>query len=99
MAVIAEFDADEVPPKAEPSGGFFDSNEAEAEFRAFLAQFEDVEFWDYNRFQTKLWDAGLPSLPVRLLEEVDLIWVLPELDLEEYTGTWKNFEDTTKDSV
>ena len=99
MAVIAGFDADEAPPESEPAGGFFDNNEAETEFRAFLARFEDIEFWDYNRFQAKLGDAGLPPVPVRLLEEVDFIWASAEPGLEDYIDTGGNFEDATIDGV
>ena len=66
MAVIGEFDADEAPPDSEPAGGFFDSGEAEREFRAFLARCGQIEFWDYNRFQSKLRNAGLPPLPVKV---------------------------------
>ena len=99
MAVIDELDADEAPPESEPSGRFFDSGEAERKFRAFLARFGHIELWDYNRFQSKLRNAGLPPLPVRLLEEVDFVWGLAQPDLEEYVDAGGNFGDATIDDI
>ena len=99
MAVIDEFDADEGPPESEPSGRFFDSREAEREFRVFLGRLGHIEFWDYNRFQSKLRNAGLPPLPIRLLEEIDFIWELAQPDLEGYIDAGGNFVDATIDNV
>ena len=94
MAVIGEFDKEE-ETDSESSIGFFDSKEAVAEFRACLAQISGLEFWDYNRFDTELRKADLPKIPIRLLEDVDLTWELPEFELEENADKWKNLEDTT----
>ena len=88
MAVVGEFDeeaAEGEEADSESNMGFFDSQEALAEFRACLAQIPGLEFWDYNRFDAELRKADLPVIPIRLLEDVDLTWELPDLELEENT--------------
>ena len=87
MAEIGELSG-EVSDGFEPAMGFFDSSKAKAEFKSFLDGLSQIEFWDYNRFNRELEAAGLPELPIRLLEHAKLTWMLPDVNLDKEVGIW-----------
>ena len=93
MAAIGEFHEGYVVDDSVSEPGFSDSGQEATEFRAFLSKFTDIEFWDYNRFVTELERAGLPRLPVNLLEDVNLTWLLPGLNRGDHADIWQAFED------
>ena len=70
-------------PEAFP--GFFDTPDVRVEFKTFLDGLPDIEFWDYNDFKRELENAALPAIPIRLLEEANLVWEVqnPGMDREE----------------
>ena len=45
-------------------------------FKEFLDSLGGVEFWDFDRFNLELTAAGMPELPVRLLEDAEFVWML-----------------------
>ena len=73
----------------EPYVGFIEAfilpgrGKVEAEFKSFIDSLSDVQFWDYNRFNSELNAAGLPELPIRLLERANLIWESLPFTLED----------------
>ena len=93
MAVAGELHEEYAEGDSEPVPGLFKSGQEVAEFRAFLSQFPDIEFWDYNRFVEELERAGLPELPINLLEGVNLTWILPGLNRGDHADIWQAFKD------
>ena len=87
MADVGEL-SDGNSEEEQPNGYFepFDysnSKKAEPEFKDFLNGLSDVDFWDYNRFNSELKSAGLPKLPIKLLERANMVWELPESNVDE----------------
>ena len=87
MAEIGDL-TDAVPDNSEPVMRFFDTTSPKAEFKSFLGSLKQIEFWDYNRFNRELEMADLPKLPIRLLEDAKLTWILPSPNLDEQFGEW-----------
>ena len=88
--------------KPESYGGFiddfmFDSENAEAEFKSFLDSLSDVDFWDYNRFNSELSAAGLPKLPIRLLEPANMSWELPATNIDDWPDVCDILAQAVKD--
>ena len=87
MAEIGDLsDAGSEDPK--PIWGLIDTNKSRTEFKSFLDGLNQIEFWDYGRFNRELEAAGLPELPIRLLEHAKLTWMLPDVNLGEEVDIW-----------
>ena len=73
----------------EPYIGFIEAfilpgrGKVETEFKSFIDSLSDIQFWDFNRFNSELNAAGLPELPIRLLERANLIWESLPFTLED----------------
>ena len=67
---------------------FLDTKRPKADFKSFLDGLEDVEFWDYNRFNVELDKADLPKVPVRLLERAGFIWELSGSTVDDQSAEW-----------
>ena len=86
MADVGEL-ADRTSEEGEPNDYFFEqfvsssTKKVEAEFKDFLNSLWVVDFWDYNRFNSELQAAGLPELPIRLLERAYVTWELPDINM------------------
>ena len=91
MAEVGKFtDLEQHEP--EPPTGLLDTTTPRAEFKSFLDGLEDVEFWDYKRFNAELEKADLPKVPVRLLERAGFIWDLGSSDVDEPFAEWNILE-------
>ena len=77
-----------IPERPERFPGFFETPDVRSEFKRFLDSLPDVEFWDYTRFRRELEAAGLPDIPISLLEEARLTWVLPDVDIADQEELW-----------
>ena len=87
MARVGKFtDVEQDEPK--PLAGLFNATAPRAEFKSFLHNLENVEFWDYNRFNAELEKADLPRVPVRLLERAGFIWDLGSSDVYGQGAEW-----------
>ena len=87
MSGVGELiDVDQDEPYLPP--GFNDTRRPEVEFKAFLDNLEDVEFWDYDRFNAELEKADLPELPVRLLERAGFTWEVGNSDVDDQFAEW-----------
>ena len=60
-----------------------DLSDVRVEFKAFVDGLSGIDFWDYNDFRRELESANLPDIPIRLLEEANLTWELPGVDIAE----------------
>ena len=87
MAEVGDL-SEVTPGRPEPFPGFFDTPDVRIEFKAFLDDLSDIEFWDYTDFSRELNAADLPEIPVRLLEEANLTWELPAVDIAEQKELW-----------
>ena len=72
--------------------GLLDTTTPRVEFKAFLDSLEDVEFWDFARFNTELAEADLPKVPVRLSERAGFIWDLGSSDVDDPFTVWNILE-------
>ena len=61
----------------------FDTNQAKAEFKAFLEGLPHVEFWDHDHFISELNSVGLPELPIKLLKCENIIWESPSISIDD----------------
>ena len=91
MAEVGKF-TDLEQDEPEPPTGLLDTTTPRAEFKSFLDGLEDVEFWDYKRFNAELEKADLPKVPVRLLERAGFIWDLGSSDVDEPFAEWNILE-------
>ena len=82
MAEVGDL-SEVIPDQPDPFPGFFDTPNVRAGFKSFIDSLPDVEFWDYNRFRRELEAAGLPDIPIRLLEEATLIWEVHHPDVDD----------------
>ena len=87
MAEVGDL-TDDVSDNPKPFMGLFDPTKSKAEFKSFLKGLNEIEFWDYDRFNRELEAANLPELPIRLLEHARLTWLLPNVYLGEERGMW-----------
>ena len=91
MAEVGKFTDLEQDEPVLPTG-LLDTTTPRAEFESFLDSLEDVEFWDYNRFNEELEKADLPKVPVRLLERAGFIWDLGSSDVDDPFAEWNILE-------
>ncbi len=63
---------DETQDVADAFRPFQNASDPIPAFNAFLDGLESVEFWDLDRFK--------PELPIRLLEEIEFVWMLNDGD-------------------
>ena len=69
--------------------GVFDPDKPKAEFQSFIDSLSDeIEFWDYSRFDKELQAAELPELPISLLDNARLTWLLRDTNPADETGIW-----------
>ena len=78
--------------------GIFDSSQALADFGAFLDNLHDIDFWDCNRFRNELLAAGLPDLPVRLLEDTTMVWEVTDYFTGKVDDVWDTLSKAVRDA-
>ena len=104
MAGVGELVAkDTEEAKVRPYGGFIDSlifgsRNVEAEFKSYIDSLADIRFWDYGQFNSELKSAGLPELPIRLLEHASMGWELPDFDIGELPDYFGMLERAVEDN-
>ena len=91
MAEVGKFtDLEQGEP--EPPTGLLDTMTPRAEFKSFLDGLEDVEFWDFNRFNAELEKVDLPKVHVRLLERAGFTWNLGSSGVDDPFAEWNILE-------
>ena len=100
MADIGEL-SDRTSEEEEVTDYFFEpfvstsTKKVEAEFKDFFNGLSGVDFWDYNRFNSELEAAGLPELPIKLLERAYVTWEFPDINIH----SWPSLFDTLAHAV
>jgi len=96
MAEVGKF-TDLEQDEPELPTGLLDTTTPRAEFKSFLDSLEDVEFWDYNRFNAELGKADLPKVPVKLLERAEFVWNLGISELGDRRFDWDILQKAVED--
>ena len=96
MAEVGEIST-RIPEDSQPLLSFFDSSHVQADFKALLDSRPDIEFWDYSRFSSELIAADLPELPIRLLEDTNMVWELTDRHTGESTDVWDTLSKAAMD--
>ena len=78
--------------------GFFDTPDVRAEFKAFLDDLSDIEFWDYTTFRKELEAAGLPDIPIKLLKMANLVWDIRGPDANHEAELWSLLEGAVEEN-
>ena len=96
MAEVGDLN-DAAPERPEQFPGFFDTPDVRVEFKAFLESLSVIEFWDYTRFKRELAAVGLPDIPISLLEEANLTWELPDVDIADQDELWGLLDEAVQE--